>query len=145
MEHLELEIFDLPTAENPRPSTSLFAILPDDTSITIVDTSEVFASGDVWSYSFTLNVKANAHILGSAGDLHGSRLHEVLNKRRARLWVEEIALYTGYLKLGKEAEVDDGGNIDVSFESGQKTFEQLIDGGKANQVPMFSDVPIGYG
>lgn len=143
MEHLELEIFDLPTADNPRPSTSQFATLPDDTTITITDTSEVFASGDVWSYSFTLNVKANAHILGSVGDLHGSRLHEVLNKRRARLWVEEIALYMGYLKLDNEAEVDEEGNIDVKFESGQKTFDQLIDGGKANQVPMFSDVPIG--
>ena len=89
MEHLRLEIFDL------EGTGSKFAWLPEDASITITDTSEVFASGDVWSHSFTLNVRANAHIFGTAGDMHGSRLHEQINKRRARLWVEEVALYYG--------------------------------------------------
>ena len=142
MEHLRLEIFDLD--ENGVKSTnSQFAYLPDDASITITDTSEIFASGDVWSYSFTLNTAANAHIFGTAGELHGSRLHEQINKRRARLWVEGIPMYLGYLKLDDEVEVDKGGNVDVSFESGQKTFDSLIDGGKANQVPLMGDVPIG--
>lgn len=64
MEHLRLEIFD-------RNGTgSSFAMLPDDASITITDTSEVFGKGDLWSYSFTLNVLANAHLFGSAGDMH---------------------------------------------------------------------------
>lgn len=142
MEHLRLEIFDLD--ENGVKSTnSQFAYLPDDASITITDTSEIFASGDVWSYSFTLNTAANAHIFGTAGELHGSRLHEQINKRRARLWVEGIPMYLGYLKLDDEVEVDKNGNVDVSFESGQKTFESLIEGGKANQVPLMGDIPIG--
>jgi len=137
MEHLRLEIFDL------EGTGSKFAWLPEDASITITDTSEVFASGDVWSHSFTLNVRANAHIFGTAGDMHGSRLHEQINKRRARLWVEEVALYYGYLKLDDEVEVDAKGNVDVGFESGQKTFDEMIEGAKANQVPMMNDVRIG--
>lgn len=143
MEHLSLEIFDLPTAENPNPTGSQYAYLPEDATITIVDTSEVFASGDVWSYSFTLNTVANAHIFGSAGDVHGARLHEQINKRRARLWVEGLPMYLGYLKLGDEVDVDADGDVEVSFESGQKTFEDLIDGAKANQVPTIGDVEIG--
>lgn len=143
MEHLALEIFDLPTATDKNPTTSQFAALDDGASITITDTSEVFASGDVWSYSFTLNIRANAHILGSAGDMHGSRLHDLLHHRRARLWVEGIAIYLGYLMLDDEAEVDADGNVDVTFESGQKTFDQMIEGAKANQVPMMDDVLIG--
>lgn len=143
MEHLSLEIFDLPTVENPRPTGSKFAVLPEDATITIVDTSEVFASGDVWSHSFTLNVVANAHIFGTSGEIHGSRLHEQIHKRRARLWVEGLPLYLGYLTLGDEAEVDAEGNVDVGFESGQKTFEEMIEGAKANQVPMMGDVRIG--
>jgi hypothetical protein len=115
MENLALEIFDLPTTEVKNPTTSKFATLEEDASITITDTSEIFASGDVWSYSFRLNVRANAHIMGSVGDLHGSRLHDVLDHRRARLWVEGIAIYLGYLRLGDEAEVDSEGNIDVTF------------------------------
>ena len=138
MEHLALEIFDL-----DGKGGSKYAALQEDDSISITDTSEIFGSGDVWSYSFRLNVRANAHIVGTSGDIHGSRLHDQLHKRRARLWVEGVALYLGYLKLDDEAEVDGNGNIDVSFESGQKTFDQLIDGGKANQVPMINDVPIG--
>ena len=143
MEHLALEVFDLPTKENPNPTASQYAVLEPDATITITDTSEIFADGDVWSYDFTLNVQANAHLFGTAGDIHGSRLHEQINKRRARLWVEGVPLHLGYLKLGDEAEVDAKGNVDITFESGQKTFEELIEGAKANQVPMMSDVRFG--
>lgn len=136
MEHLSLEIFDL------EGTGSKYAYLPEDASITITDTSEIFASGDVWSHSFTLNVRANAHIFGTAGDMHGSRLHEQINKRRARLWVEGVALYLGYLKLDDEVEVDSKGNVDVSFESGQKTFDEMIEGTKAREVSV-GDVVIG--
>lgn len=137
MEHLSLEIFDR------SGNGSKYAYLPEDASITITDTSEVFASGDVWSLPFSLNVKANAAIFGTSGDIHGSRLHEQLNERRARLWVDGLPLYLGYLKLDDEVDVDEDGNVDVTFESGQKTFNELIEGGKANQVPMLSDVQIG--
>jgi len=137
MEHLSLEIFD-------RSGTgSKYAVLPEDTSITITDTSEVFASGDVWSHSFTLNTKANTHIFGSSSELHGSRLHEQINKRRARLWVEGLPLYLGYLRLEDEVEVDNDGNVELTFESGQRTFEDMIDGAKANQVPLIGDVQFG--
>lgn len=137
MEHLALEIFDL------TGTGSKYAALPENTVITVTDTSEIFASGDVWTHQFTLNARANAHILGSAAELHGARLHEQLHGRRARLWAEGLPLYMGYLKLGDEAEVDSKGNIDVTLESGHKTFEEMVSGAKANQVPMMSDVMIG--
>ena len=117
-------------------------MLPEDASITITDTSEIFASGDVWSYGFTLNVAANAHIFGTAGEMHGARLHEQMNKRRARLWVEGLPLYLGYLKLDDEVDVDEEGNVDVQFESGQKTFEEMIEGVNAREVSV-GDVVIG--
>lgn len=136
MEHLSLEIFDL------GGNGSKYAMLPEDATIAITDTSEIFASGDVWSYSFPLNIRANAHIFGTAGEMHGSRLHEQLNKRRARLWVEGLPLYLGYLKLDDEVDVDDDGNVDVRFESGQKTFEDLIENTNAREVSV-GDVVIG--
>jgi len=143
MEHLALEVFDLPTTENPNPTGSQFAVLEPDETFTITETSEIFADGDVWSYDFTLNVRANAHLFGTAGDIHGSRLHEQINKRKARLWTGGVPLHLGYLKLGDEAEVDAKGNVDIAIESGQKTFEERIEGAKANQVPMMSDVRFG--
>ena len=138
MEHLALEVFGLGDS-----TASQYAVLEPDATITITDTSEIFADGDVWSYDFTLNVPANAHLFGTAGDIHGSRLHEQIDKRKARLWVEGVPLHLGYLKLGSEADVDAKGNVDVSFESGQKTFDEMIEGAKANQVPMMNDVLIG--
>ena len=142
MEHLSLEIFDLPTKENPKPTGSNYAVLPENATITITDTSEIFSSGDVWSHSFTLNAYANAHILGTAGEIHGSRLHEQINKRRARLWVDGLPLYFGYLMLDDEAEVDANGDVDVKFESGQKTFDEMIGGTSAREVSV-GDVVIG--
>lgn len=138
MEHLALEIFDL-----DGNGGSKYAHLEENASITITDTSEIFASGDVWTYSFTLSTHANTHIFGTSGEMHGSRLHEQINKRRARLWVEGIPLYMGYLKLDDEVGVTENGDVEVTFESGQKNFEELIDGGKANQVPMMNDVKFG--
>lgn len=138
MEHLALEIFDL-----DGKGGSQYAYLSEDTSINITDTSEVFASGNVWSHAFTLNVNANPKIFGTSGDIHGSRLHEQLDGRRARIWVDGLPLYLGYLKLDDEVDVSEDGDVDVTFESGQKTFDELIKDGKANQVPMMDDVMIG--
>ena len=137
MEQLSLEIFDL-TGKG-----SQYATLQEDASITITDTSEIFASGDVWSYSFTLNVRANAHIFGTSGEIHGSRLHDQINKRRARLWAAGVPLFTGYLKIEDETEVDKDGNVEVAFEGGQKTFEEMTEGAQANQVPLMTDVMFG--
>lgn len=137
MEHLSLEIFDL------SGNGSKYAMLSEDSTISITDTSEIFASGDVWSHSFSLNISANAHIFGTSGEMHGSRLHEQINKRRARLWVEGLPLYLGYLKLDDEVDVDGEGNVEVTFESGQKTFEDMIDGINAREVSV-GDVIIGF-
>ena len=137
MEHLALEIF------NRIGNGSKFANLPDNASITITDSSIVFSSGTVWSLSFTLNVYANAHIFGSAGELHGALLHEQVDKRMVRLWADGLPLLLGYLKLDDDVEVDEKGDVDVTFESGQKTFDEMIEGAKANQVPMLGDVQIG--
>ena len=137
MEHLSLEIFDL------KGTGSKYATLPEDTTINFTDTSEIFAGGDVWTQDFTLNIRANAHIFGTAGELHGARLHELINNRKARWWVEGLPLFLGYLVLSDEVEVDEDGNISVNFESGQKTFDEMIEGGMANQVPMMSDILIG--
>lgn len=137
MDYLKLEIFDL------EGNGSKFAALPDDTVITIVDTSEIFASGDLWSYSFKLNISANANIFGSAGEMHGQRLHYVIHHRKARLWIMGTPMYLGFLTCGAQASVSAGGDVDVTFESGQKTFDDMISGARANQVPMMTDVQIG--
>ena len=137
MEHLALEVFDLVG------SGSKFANLPENTTIRIRRTSQVFGSGAVFTQEFTLNIPANAHLFGTAGDIHGSRLHEQINKRKARIWAMGLPLYLGYLRLPDTVEVDGDGNVGITFESGQKTFEDMIEGAKANQVPMMSDVRFG--
>lgn len=136
MEHLALEVFDL------TGSGSQFATLPPNTVIHIRRTSQIFGSGAVFSQEFTLNIPANAHIFGTAGDIHGSRLHEQMNKRKARIWAEGLPLYLGYLRLADEVDVDEDGNVGVTFESGQKTFEEMIEGTKAREVSV-GDVVIG--
>jgi len=138
MEHLALEILS-----REKNGASQYAWLPENASISITDTSEIFDKGNLWSHDFQLNIPANAHIFGTAGEMHGSRLHEQIDKRKARLWVEGLPLFLGYLRLADEVEVDKDGNVDVTFESGQKTFEEMIEGAKANQVPISDDILIG--
>lgn len=137
MEYIALEVF------NTTGGGSKFMNLPSDTSITITETSELFDTGDIWSFSFKINPHANANIFGTAGEIHGSRLHDQIDKRRARLWLMGLPVYLGYLKLDDEVDVDANGNVDISFESGRKTFHEMIDGIKANQVPIPDDILIG--
>ena len=138
MEHLALEILS-----REKNGASQYTWLPENASISITDTSEIFDKGNLWSHDFQLNIPANAHIFGTAGEMHGSRLHEQIDKRKARLWVEGLPLFLGYLRLADEVEVDKDGNVDVTFESGLKTFEEMIEGAKANQVPIPDDILIG--
>ena len=137
MEKLALEVFDRDGGG------SKFAFLPSDTRIHITETSELFDSGDIWSHEFKLNIPANAHIFGTSGELHGSRLHDLIDKRRARLWILSLPVFYGYLHLDDEVDVDSEGNIDISIESGRKTFRKMVDGVKANQVPLMDDILIG--
>lgn len=137
MEYIALEVFNL------TGGGSKFLNLPSDTSITIVETSELFDTGDIWSFNFKINIPANAHIFGTAGEIHGSRMHDQIDKRKARLWLMGLPVYLGYLKLDDEVDVDAVGNVDISFESGRKTFHEMIDGIKANQVPIPDDILIG--
>jgi len=136
MEHLALEIFE------HDGSNGQFSYMEPDTSITIIIESPLFGSGNVWSFPFSLNIAANLHIFGSAGELHGDRLHDRIDKRPARLWVDGIPMFYGLLRLDSEVTVADG-SVDVTFSSGRKSFEERIEGGKANQVPLLSDVLLG--
>ncbi|MBQ8712998.1 MAG: hypothetical protein IJ551_09325 [Prevotella sp.] len=136
MEHLALEVFDR------TGNGSKFAFLPENTAIHIRRTSQVFGSGTIFTQDFQLNIPANAHIFGTSGEIHGSRLHEQINKRKVRIWAEGLPLFLGYLRLADEVEVDGNGNVDVTFEGGQKTFEDMIEGTKAREVSV-GDVVIG--
>lgn len=136
MEHFGLEVFDRDGLNGQ------FMNLPKNASLTLTLESPLFGSGNVCSFPFQISVAANLHIIGSAGDLHGARLHEQLDRRRARLWVEGLPLYYGYIRLDSEATMADG-MVDLTFSSGRKTFEERIEGGKANQVPLLGDVLLG--
>lgn len=137
MNKLALEIFD------KDGNNSRFAVLYDDASVTITETSELFDNGSIYSYPFTINVFANRHIFGTVGDIHGSRLHERIDKRRAILYAMGVPMFYGYIRLDNEADISENGDVDIKLESGQKMFQDMIDGGKANQVPLMSDVLIG--
>lgn len=137
MEHLALEVFDR------QGLNGQFANLPASATITLIMESPLFGSGNIWSLPFTLNVNANLHLFKSAGEVHGARLHDQLDKRRARLWVSGLPLYYGYIELDSEVSVTKDGDVDIVFSSGRKTFMERIEGGKANQVPLLSDVLLG--
>lgn len=137
MEHLALEVFDR------SGGSSQFLHMPDNVSIKITDTSEIFSSGDVWSFPFTLNVYANMRLFGTSGEIHGARLHEQLDRRQTRLWMEGLPFRLGWLRLKEEVDVDDDGNVDVTFESRQKSFDERIEELNARDVPMLGNHLIG--
>ncbi|MBR1800622.1 MAG: hypothetical protein IJ767_03900 [Bacteroidaceae bacterium] len=117
--------------------------LAEDTSISIEMSSPIFGTGATFSYPFTIPVEANRHILGNADQLHGARLHDLLHKCSARLYLLGIPFRKGIIRLDKEVKVTPGGDVEIEFTSERGEWDEMIDGMNARDVEIRNDILIG--
>ena len=137
MQHIALEIY----AKDSK--SSKFAYLKENTSISLRFNNRLFDSNSDFTFPFTINLNGNRHIFGVIADLHSSRLHEEIDGRKAVIYINGCEVFSGYIHCADEVEVDSNGDIDISIEGGRKNFEEIIEGAKANQVPLMGKVRLG--
>lgn len=120
-----------------------WAVLDSDTNIKIEMQSPLFGNGSTFSYPFTIPVEPNRHIIGNADQMHGARLHDILHMRPARLWLCGIPFRRGIIRLDEEVEVTPGGELEIELTSERGEWDEMIDGMKARDVSVRSDLCIG--
>lgn len=138
MQQIALELFDSYRLDNGK-----FVILPPNPDITIQDNATTLGNGNKFSFPFSIPIIPNIGIIGTAAEIRGGKIHDVLEGRWARLWLEGAPFFTGKLKLEKNIKINTKGSVAVTLEGGRKTFAERIEGINARQVPLLNDILIG--
>lgn len=116
-----------------------WAILPPDTSISIVSTSPLFGSekGDI-SYPFELDIHENSHIFHNLADTHGYVRLADYHRLPAEIWYDGMQLFVGQTEVDDTVEFD-GDTISINIISAGKSFADAIDGMNCRDVPLKDD------
>lgn len=126
----------------------LNAYLEDDAQISIDETSPLWdgKSSGMFSYSFTLNVERNRHILGNIDQMHGSDIYAALYGRKFRLIVCDVPFRSGIIRLDDKVDVNDG-EIEIELAAQEKELDEILDGVNCRDIPVDDGVhriQIGY-
>lgn len=121
-----------------------WAVLDEDTSVSIESNSPVWGDGNSFSFAFSIDVEANRHIIGNSDQLTGQSVYEVLDGKRAVLYTLGIPVYYGKIQLEDEVEIDEG-HVDITLVSGNLTFDEMIDGMNCQDVELMDRIVIGEG
>lgn len=119
-----------------------WAVLDDDTSVSIEDNSPVWGDGNSFSLPFSLHVDSNRHILGNSDQITGQSVYEVLDGKRAVLYTLGIPVYYGKIKMESEVEITEG-YVDVTLVSGSLTFEDMIEDMNCQDVELIDEIIVG--
>lgn len=119
-----------------------WAVLDEDVSISIEEQSPVWGEGNSYSFPFELSVEENRHIIGNSDQLTGQSVYDVLHGRSAVLYVQGIPFFYGKISIEDEIEIADG-RIELNLVSGNKTFEDMIDGMNCQDVPLMDEIVVG--
>lgn len=119
-----------------------WAVLDEDTSVSIESTSPIWGEGRSFSFAFSLDMESNRHIIGNSDQLTGQSVYEMLDGKRAVLYTLGIPTYYGKIQLEDEVEIDDG-YVDITLVSGNLTFDEMIDGMNCRDVELIDKIVIG--
>lgn len=125
--------------------------LPDDTSISMQETSPLWGNGDGGAFSipFTVDIDDNLPFFGNTAEGHGSSIVKLLYNAKFRLYCGNVFFKSGIVKLDDSVEVqyDDNGHrqVEISLESSRKEFDEILDGVKVRDLNIEQyNIQIGY-
>ena len=125
------------------------AILEPDASIPIEITSPIFdpEAGGGFSYPFNLPVEVNQHLFPTVTSHHGAKVYELIYHRPFRLEYDNYPVLFGIIDLDEEVEVEEQDNgthtIAVNLASNNLELSKLLDGVKAQDIPVKDRIPVG--
>ncbi len=120
-----------------------FIALPDSTEISIEASNPIFSDAGAKTYLFEIPVESLRHIIGNADEIYGESLYDVLEGKRAAIYIDGVPFFFGVVRLEDSISVEDG-KIAVSIASGNLEFDQMIEGMNCRDVEQAEEVVVGY-
>lgn len=120
-----------------------FIALPDSTEISIEASNPIFSDAGAKTYLFEVPVESLRYIIGNADEIYGESLYDVLEGKRAEIYIDGVQFFSGVVNLEDEISIEDG-KIAVSIASGNLEFAQMIEGMNCRDVELLDEIEIGY-
>lgn len=120
-----------------------FIALPDSTEISIEASNPIFSDAGAKTYLFEIPVESLRYIIGNADEIYGESLYDVLEGKRAEIYIDGVQFFSGVVNLEDEISIEDG-KIAVSIASGNLEFAQMIEGMNCRDVELKDDIEIGW-
>ena len=117
-------------------------MLEAGTEISIEMQSPLWEEGSSFSYSFTLDVRENLHILGTSALTDGESIYDVLHRAPAELYLLGIPFFRGVISLDEETEISEG-KVEVSLISSNLSFDDLIADMNCQDVEITDRIVVG--
>lgn len=121
-----------------------WAVLSDDVSVDIENSSPVWGEGSSFTLPFELDIEPNRHIIGNSDQITGQSVFDVLDGKPAILYTLGIPVYSGIIKLEDEVEITEG-KVDISLVSGNLPFNEMIEGMNCQDVELKDEIILGTG
>ena len=119
-----------------------FIALPDSTEISIEASNPIFSDAGAKTYLFEISVESLRYIIGNADEIYGESLYDVLEGKRAEIYIDGVQFFSGVVNLEDEISIEDG-KIAVSIASGNLEFAQMIEGMNCREVEQAEEVVVG--
>lgn len=115
--------------------------LKPDTDLNITDRNPMFNDLEMFSQPIQLPIDLNRHLLKNMDDVNSSVRATDVENSRYHIVVDGVPLRTAAIKVQDNVKLD--GNIDVNFDSTNRTFKEMIADMKCRDVPVDDDILIG--
>lgn len=119
-----------------------FIALPDSTEISIEASNPIFSDAGAKTYLFEVPVESLRYIIGNADEIYGESLYDVLEGKRAEIYIDGVQFFSGVVNLEDEISIEDG-KMAVSIASGNLEFAQMIEGMNCRDVELKDEIEIG--
>ncbi len=119
-----------------------FIALPDETEISIEASNPIFSDAGAKTYLFEVPVESLRYIIGNADEIYGESLYDVLEGKRAAIYIDGVQFFSGVVNLEDSISIEDG-KIAISIASDNLEFAQMIEGMSCRDVELKDEIEVG--
>lgn len=119
-----------------------WAVLANDTSISMDFTSPVFNDNGDYSYPFKLPIAQNVHILKNIADPNGVVSLKNIHKQSAEIWLDGFQITAGIIEVSDSIDFSSG-YMEININSQTGKFNELIDDLSCRNVPLREKILLG--
>jgi len=121
----------------------IWCVLPQDVSISIEEQNPLFSDSGSFSYPIELSVSQNRELFQSIDSPHGRIRPQDLDGLPFEFWYDGMMLLYGSIETDEDLDIEED-KCSINLVSGNGDFKSKIEGLQCTDVPLMSDVHIGY-